>query len=100
MRYVVRRSEVYVLGRLWWPYGVVAAQTKLLDAYDLRNLPGADGRVTRTSLAQWLMCNSGDFSEVVDFAASLEIGDATVIISWNNPESDLQFILASEGEDA
>lgn len=90
MRYIVRRSYVDVVGELWMP-NVTAASRIELGAYDIENMTDDDGAVTRDSVEQWLMCHSGDYSRVLDFAASIELGDTTVDIPWTSEESECTY---------
>lgn len=93
MRYIVRKSYVDVIGEIWMPR-VVCAQRKDLSSYDVANIKAYDeeGQVTRESVEQWLAVNSGDFSCVKDFSASVEDGDQTIDISWAEEESECTFV--------
>ena len=68
--------------------GTVFAQTKILSPHDVESITNGihavagDGKITRESVQCWLDCHAGDFSEIIDFSASLEIGDETVEIPW------------------
>ena len=91
MRYVVRKSLVWVVGKIWWPYGLLCTQELTLSSYDVSNATDDMGHVTRESLDRWLARNAGDFSEIVDFSASLEVGDETVEIPWATEEGELAY---------
>ena len=90
MRYMVRKSVVDVLGRLWMPMSVASLRIEL-SAYDVENARGEDGRITRESVADWLSKHSGDFSEVLDFRASIEDGDETIELDWARDESECAY---------
>lgn len=87
MRYVVRRSVIQLIGHIWMP-AAVCAQEKELTSYDLGNI---EAPITRDTVEHWLMLNSGDFQDIIDFRASLEVGPATVEIPWAKEESALTF---------
>jgi len=87
MRYIVRRSVVDVYGKLWMPMTPAAQRTEL-SSYDIDNIRDEDGNITRESVEDWLMGNSGDFSTVVDFSASIEDGDMTIDIPWATEEGE------------
>lgn len=93
MKYTVTKSVIWVLGVMWMP-PVPATMTLELDDYDINNLrsrrEASDGN-WRNAVERWLSLNSGDFQEVLDFSASLEIDDETVNLDWENPESEFQY---------
>ncbi len=91
MRYTVRKSVVYVVGYIWMPGNVICAQEIDLDAYTLKSAADENGQYTRESLQRWLYCHVGDFSEIIDFSASLEVGNETVEIPWAIEESELSY---------
>ena len=96
MRYTVSVSEVQILGHLWWPMSPLAAMHKRLDAYDVQHVKEwarelGEPEITRESVEQWLSCNSADFSEVIDFAASLEVNGRTVEIPWADEAHECDF---------
>lgn len=108
MRYEVRTSIVRMIGPIWQP-GIVCAQDKSLSAYDIENIKGygeAIGHpgINRDSVLHWLCLNSGDFSNITDFEASIEDGDNTIDIPWALGESELTYCDAmfpvEEDEDA
>ena len=86
-RYLVRHSYVDIIGGIWMPYGAVCAMRKDLNSYDIENIKAhGDGEITRDGLDQWLTCNSGDFSSVKDFRASIEDGNTTIDIPFEHGE--------------
>lgn len=85
MKYMVRKSEIRVIGPLWMP-GATGATTYTLTDHDLDNARDDDGKLTRDSVARWLDSHAGDFQGVTDFYASLEDGDETVDIPWQQGE--------------
>ena len=102
-RYIVRKSYVDLIGTIWLPT-ITCAQRKDLRAYDVENIKGHsdDGKtIDRDSVEQWLMCHSGDFSQVADFRASIEDGDQTIDLDWAYGEdSELTYTdcMCGEGE--
>lgn len=88
MRYTVRRSEVYVIGRIW---------TGQLCAYTYQIPGNVPNLLTRERVADWLARNSGDFASIEDFAASIEDLASTIEIPWENEESILTFADCMEG---
>lgn len=93
MRYVIRRSFVIVLGRIWWPMGAVCSLEKTLSAYDVENMRDCeDGVITRDSVDRWVSMNSGDFSEIVDWSASIEDGDSTLDFPWSSEENEIAYL--------
>jgi hypothetical protein len=105
MRYVVRKSIITVLGRIWMP-AIVASQQKDLDSYDVENirgyaehLSGGDTTITRDAVEHWLMLHSGDFSEILDFRASIEDGDQTIEFDWAEDDSEDQYLDTIATED-
>lgn len=95
MRYTVRKSVVYVVGRIWIPAGAVCGQEIVLDSYALENAADENRKHTRESLQNWLDCNAGDFSEIVDFSASLEVGDDTIEIPWATENGEFMYLDAT-----
>lgn len=87
---VIRSSEVYVLGRIWMPM-VPGATTIQLSDYDIKNLEREDGKITRRSVESWLGTHAGDFSEILDFSASIEDGEVTVDLPWANEDNGQQW---------
>ena len=86
-RYTVRHSYVNIIGGIWMPYGAQCAMRKDLTSYDIKNIRACgDGEITRDGLEDWLTANSGDFSSVDDFRASIEDGDQTIEIAWAKGE--------------
>ena len=95
MRYTVRKSLVYVVGKIWMPMGPLFAQTFTVRADDLLD---DDGKITRESVEQWLCCHAGDFSSIEDFSASIEHGEETIDIPWASEEGELAYCDATCGE--
>lgn len=87
-------SQVEVIGYIWMPR-VICATIYKLSSYDIENIVttakhlGTDF-ITREAVEQWLIRNSGDFSEVVDF--SVTIGDGDFNSTWEKEESEYTFI--------
>ena len=94
MRYVVRKSIVRIVGKIWQliPAGMVCAQTLEMSDYDLGNATDDEGNITRNSLLSWLDTHAGDFASIDDFSASLEVGDDTVEIPWASEEGECAFV--------
>ncbi len=90
-RYTVRESYIDVLGYIWMPHALCSLHIDV-SAYDLSNMTDTEGHVTRESVEQWLTMHSGDFSEVVDFSASLEVGDETLDFPWSSEETEMQYL--------
>jgi hypothetical protein len=84
MRYTIRRSEVYVLGRIWQPGAGLCSYTY--------QIPAGAGIITRARVQAWLDSNAGDFERIEDFSASIEHGKKTVDIPWSLPESEKLFL--------
>jgi hypothetical protein len=103
MRYVVRKSIVRVVGRIWMP-SVVCAQVRELSSYDVANIKsygdaiGHPG-INRESVEHWLHSNSGDFQSVTDFEASIEDGNDTIDIPWATEEGEFAYIDAMSEND-
>ena len=90
MRYTVKRSFVRIIGSLWMP-AITAATQQRIDAYELENMRGEDGAITRESVEHWVMTHSGDFSSVIDFHADIEDGDISVVIDWESEDSEYTY---------
>lgn len=105
-RYTVRVSYVDILGKLWMPM-CDASLHKTLSTYDVdnireysRHLSGDPaGPITREGFEHWLMLNSGDFSSVIDFRASIEDGDATIDYDWANEDNEIRYLDTLPQED-
>lgn len=94
MRYLVRRSYVTILGQLWMP-SCDASLRKDLSSYDIENIRAQanDGQtIDREAVDQWLTTNSGDFSRVIDFEASIEDGEQTIDIPWSSEENECRYL--------
>jgi len=57
-----------------------------------------DGRVTRESVDHWAMTHTGDFSDIKDWNADLEVDGQTVVMEWEREESDCEY-MDTLGED-
>lgn len=70
--------------------GALCAQDMELSSYDV----GSIGEpITRETVAEWLSTHSGDFSEVIDFEASIETRDGeTVNVPWSSDENEMQYL--------
>ena len=98
MRYTVRTSQVQVIGPIWMP-NTTAAMTYTLHAVEISNVRNGYGDITRVSVAAWLDMHAGDFSSVTDFSASIEDGENTVEIPWDDEESEAVFNEATFGSE-
>ena len=90
MRYTVRKSVVYVVGKIWMP-AITAGQEIVLRDYDVENCRDDNGQITRESVSEWLGGNTGDFQSIEDFSASIEDGDQTVDIPWATEEGEMAY---------
>jgi hypothetical protein len=108
MRYTVVCSKIDIIGRLWQP-GFTGAMshtlpdqakyvkgrqyvTKAASEYTTADdLTRGTGTITRETIEDWVNVNSGDFAEVLDFRASVAVGDEDIIIDWADPESEAIF---------
>ncbi len=91
MKYVVRKSFVDVVGHIWMP-NTVAAMRYPLSNYDIENIRQQDdGIIDREAVEQWLTCHSGDFQSIEDFSASIEDGDKSIDIPWDDEDSEYTF---------
>jgi len=92
MKYMVRKSIVEVIGHIWQPgLGLCAYRYDLRDPYDVDNARDDAGSMTRESVQHWLSLNAGDFQSIRDFHASIEDGQNTVEIPWDDEESELTY---------
>ena len=91
MKYIVRKSIIEIVGRIWMP-AVVCSQRQVLSDYDIRNMKDNEGNITRESIGQWLCSNSGDFATIIDFCASVEDGDKSVEIPWATEEGESAYL--------
>lgn len=79
-------TRVDVLGRIWWPAGGLCAMSYEPRADDLRDESGA---VTRDSIQRWIDTNTGDFSEVVDWRAT--VGDGDFDSDFTDEDNEMTF---------
>lgn len=89
MRYQVSVSYVDVLGRIWMPQAL-CSQRITLSAYDLDNMQN-DGAITREDVEQWLAMHTGDFSNVIDFNASIEWNGETLDFPWTSEDNEMAY---------
>ena len=87
---LVKRSFIQVNGTIWMP-AVTASTQYELSSYDIGNMRGEDGTITRENVSSWLDTHSGDFQSVDDFYATIEDGDNSYEFEWSDPESELTF---------
>ncbi len=82
-------SRINVLGKLW--YGQIAATTYPLNSFQIESIRTyRDGAfISRDAVEKWLIRNSGDFQEIIDF--SVTIGDGEFDSSWEKEESEWMF---------
>jgi hypothetical protein len=87
MKYMVRKSVVRVIGRIWMPAAMCAME------YDVRpdDLRDEEGKVTRESIEDWTTTHTGDFQSIEDFEADVEDGEETRDFPWSKEESELTF---------
>lgn len=76
-RYImVEYNYVDVVGLIWMPQTTCSYRYNL-DSYAIENIrEHGEGEITREAIEQWLTTNSGDFSSIQDFRAS--IGDLDI----------------------
>jgi hypothetical protein len=91
MKYTVRQSVIDVVGRIWMPAAVCSLRITM-SAHDVENARDDDGKITRESIEQWLMTHSGDFSQVMDFRASIEDGEETVEIPFASEAGEVAYM--------
>jgi hypothetical protein len=83
MRYMVEKNFVQVLGKIWMPPTAVCGYEYPLRKYDIDNI----GEFTRENVEQWLAANAGDFSQIIDFYAT--VGDKE--IPWAKEDSESRY---------
>ena len=89
MKVVTIVSEIRVLGSLW--IGGIAATNYRLTSFQLEDiLDYCDGKYNRNGVEQWLLGNSGDFQDVIDFA--ITIGDNEFDSDWEKNDSEDKYI--------
>lgn len=77
--YTVRTRDVWVLGYLWQP-GVGPCSMH----YTLpKDIPA-----TREAIQTWVDANCGDFSSIIDFAASID----DIEIPWTTEENEIAYL--------
>ena len=99
MRYRVEKSVVRIIGLGW--YGNTCAMCKELSGYDVGNLEdsglreGLSKEETRNVIEGWLAMNTGDFQEILDFEADIELGDGgNVLLEWTKEDSESEYFEA------
>jgi len=97
MKYMVRKSVVRVVGKIWMP-AVTCAQDITMSDYDVENARNEDGKITRESVERWLGAHAGDFQSIDDFSASIEDGDDTIDITWSTEEGEIAYMDAIREE--
>jgi len=65
------RLHIIVLGKIWWPMGAVCSQEKSIQLGDKPFQVHINP--TFDEVENWVMSNSGDFSEIVDWNCEMEI---------------------------
>lgn len=97
MKYVIKVSYIEILGYIWMPRILCGQKLNITD-YDIRNMKNDEGKITREEVEDWLTKNAGDFSEIVDFSASIEDGEESINIEWLDEENYLQYTDCMYGE--
>lgn len=88
MRYT--KSIIYLYGKGWCNQPI--ATQIYLRPYDLENIKErGNGTITREAIDEWLCSNSGDFSVVEDFSASISYEDVDVEIDWEDEEKGMAY---------
>ena len=98
MKYTVRKSVIYVVGKIWMP-AITCSQQITVNAYDVGHLRDGSGKITRESVEQWLDKHTGDFRSVQDFSASIEDGDITIDIPWASEDGEMAYLDTLPSED-
>jgi hypothetical protein len=98
MRYTVRKSVIFVVGKIWMP-AVTCGQEIVLHNSDVENCKDDDGKITRDSVECWLGTHTGDFQSIQDFSASIELGDDTIDIPWATEEGEVAYYEAAGFEE-
>lgn len=92
-------SYVKVIGRTWEGY-TAAMQYPINPATELKypNGKAVDNNIhsgdLENILRKWINGHTGDFETITDFSASLEVGENTVDIPWENDNSEEQYEFA------
>lgn len=102
MKYTVIKSIIRIVGLGW--YGQTCATLKELSPYDVGNLEdsGLGKELTkeqkREVVERWLAMNSGDFQEILDYEADIELGDGSnVTVEWLKEDSDFVYFDCMNG---
>ncbi len=91
MKHMVCKNEIGIVGRIWMP-AVVCAMDQNPSAFDVENMrPDDGGPITRDDVEDWLTAHSGDFQEVIDFRASLEVDGETVEFPFSTEDGEIAY---------
>lgn len=96
MRVTKTYSEIQVLGKIWMP-NTMAGMEMSLSSFEVENCKDSDENITKESVREWLDSHSGDFSEVIDFAYDLTLGDGNngwvdYVGGWENEDNEIDFL--------
>lgn len=91
-RYIIRHSYVDIVGGIWMPYGAVCSMRMRLSQHDIDDMRDADGKITRESVDRWVSVNSGDFSSLKDWRASIEDGNTTIDLPFTSEDGELAYL--------
>lgn len=97
MKYTVIKSIIRIVGLNW--YGQTCAMFKELNPYDVGILEDSglgkemSKEQNREVIEGWLAKSSGDFQEILDFDADIELGDGSnVTVEWLNEDSEYEYM--------
>jgi hypothetical protein len=91
--------RISVLGKIWWPMGLVCSLEKTIKLG--KNPFQVDINPTVDEVEDWLMTNTGDFSEVMDWDCQMEsttwegnkrITEFTELKPWNDEEMEYTYL--------
>jgi len=99
MKYTVTKSLLRVVGNIWQPGIGLCAMEYNLDDYDVGcmretdgdTLPVTEGPITRESVQRWIDTHCGDFSNVVDWWASIENNGETIEFHWQDEQHEVDY---------
>lgn len=102
MKYTGIKSIIRIVGLNW--YGQTCAMFKELNPYDVAILEDSglgkemSKEQNREVIEGWLAKSSGDFQEILDFEADIELGDGSnVTVEWLNEDSEDEYMDAMYG---
>ena len=102
MKYTVIKSIIRIVGLNW--YGQTCAMFKELNPYDVAILEDSglgkemSKEQNREVIEGWLAKSSGDFQEILDFEADIELGDGSnVTVEWLKEESVWVYVDCTDG---